>query len=65
MPINSHNEWDNLKEVIVGTAEGSSAVLAWQHTEPPSQELLDRAKKVSSGAFPDWFLDEIGEDLDG
>ncbi len=65
MAVNSHNEWDNLKEVIVGTAEGSSAVLAWQHADPPTQDLMDKATRLSAGAFPDWFLDEIGEDLDG
>jgi glycine amidinotransferase/scyllo-inosamine-4-phosphate amidinotransferase 1 len=65
MSINSHNEWDNLKEVIVGTAEGSSAVLAWQHPDPPSQQLMEKARKISAGAYPDWFLEEIGEDLDG
>ena len=27
--INSHNEWDKLREIIVGTAEGSMAVLTW------------------------------------
>ena len=27
--INSHNEWDKLREIIVGTAKGSMAVLTW------------------------------------
>ena len=27
--INSHNEWDKLKEIIVGTAKGTTATLTW------------------------------------
>ena len=65
MPVNSHNEWDKLREVIVGTAEGSAAVLQWAHREPPTVEKVSKARKLSDGAFPQWFLDEIAEDLDG
>jgi hypothetical protein len=28
--VNSHNEWGKLKEVIVGTADGTIATLAWK-----------------------------------
>ena len=28
--INSHNEWDKIKEIIVGTAKGSVATLSWR-----------------------------------
>ena len=65
MPVNSHNEWDQLKEVIVGTAEGSAAVLSWDHPDPPSIDLIRNARALSKEAFPQWFLDEIAEDLDG
>jgi glycine amidinotransferase/scyllo-inosamine-4-phosphate amidinotransferase 1 len=65
MVLNSHNGWDKLKEIIVGTAEGSAAVLSWNQSDPPSTELIRRAQKLSAGAFPQWFLDEISEDLDG
>ena len=27
--INSHNEWDKLKEIIVGTAQGTIATITW------------------------------------
>ena len=27
--INSHNEWDKLKEIIVGSADGSRASITW------------------------------------
>ena len=65
MPVNSHNEWDKLREVIVGTADGSAAVLSWSRAEPPSMELLQKARDLSVGAFPQWFLNEIAEDLEG
>ena len=31
MPVNSHNEWDKLREVIVGTADGSASVRTEKH----------------------------------
>ena len=65
MSVNSHNEWDKLREVIVGTAEGSAAVFSWDRPEPPSTDLLRKARELSLGAFPPWFLDEIAEDLEG
>ena len=27
--INSHNEWDHLREIIVGSAEGLNATIEW------------------------------------
>ena len=29
MKINSHNEWDTIKEIIVGSAKGTVATLTW------------------------------------
>ena len=65
MSVNSHNEWDKLKEVIVGTADRSAAVLSWAKPEPPSLELLQRARELSVGGYPERFLEEIAVDLDG
>lgn len=62
--INSHNEWDRLREVIVGTAEGTKAVLTWPSPEPPSAEALRKATSLADQAHPQWFLDEVCEDLD-
>jgi N-dimethylarginine dimethylaminohydrolase len=62
--INSHNEWDKLKEIIVGTGKGSIATLTWKKNKPPSEKILDRAKKLSKKACPKWFYDEVEEDLD-
>jgi N-dimethylarginine dimethylaminohydrolase len=63
--INSHNEWDKLREVIVGTAARSKAVLSWNKPEKPSLELLERARELAQEAYPDWFMSEIEEDLEG
>ena len=34
MKINSHNEWDKLLEVIVGSAEGLAATIEWHNPKP-------------------------------
>ena len=61
--INSHNEWDKLKEVIVGTAKGSMAVLTWTKPDPIPAAALEKAKVLAKQAFPDWFIQEIEENL--
>lgn len=63
--VNSHNEWDKLREIIVGTAEGSSGVLTWKSSEPIPEKVLDAAYKIAREAYPSWFLDEVSEDLNG
>jgi glycine amidinotransferase/scyllo-inosamine-4-phosphate amidinotransferase 1 len=63
--INSHNEWDKLIEVIVGTAEGTMAVLTWPRPEPIPEWIKEKAYKLAKEAYPQWFLDEVGEDLNG
>lgn len=64
MSINSHNGWDTLKEVVVGTADRTAAVLSWGNPEPPSLELLIKARELSAEAYPEWFLEEVAEDLE-
>ena len=64
MSVNSHNGWDRLKEIVVGTADRSAAVLSWEQQEGPTLDVVKKAREVSAGAFPGWFLDEIGEDLE-
>jgi N-dimethylarginine dimethylaminohydrolase len=63
--INSHNEWDKLLEVIVGTAEGTHGVLTWARPDPIPPEVMQKALALSDKAHPKWFLDEVQEDLDG
>jgi N-dimethylarginine dimethylaminohydrolase len=63
--INSHNEWDRLREVIVGTAEGSMGVLTWNRPGPVPEDIREKAYELARSAYPQWFLDEVAEDLDG
>jgi glycine amidinotransferase/scyllo-inosamine-4-phosphate amidinotransferase 1 len=64
MKINSHNEWDKLREIIVGRAEGHACL----HFSTPlslSDEVLEKAEALARKAFPQWLVDEIAEDLEG
>jgi glycine amidinotransferase/scyllo-inosamine-4-phosphate amidinotransferase 1 len=65
MKINSHNEWDTLKEVIVGSAEKTMAVLTWVNSRPLVDSIKEKAVKLAKKAYPQWFLNEVNEDLDG
>jgi N-dimethylarginine dimethylaminohydrolase len=62
--VNSHNEWDKLKEIIVGTSIGTQATLTWRHSEDPSPPILKKAFELARKACPKWFYDEVEEDLD-
>ena len=64
MKLNSHNEWDKLKEIIVGSAEGISATLEWLSPEPIPESIKEEAEQLCRKASPEWFIDEIIEDLD-
>ncbi len=65
MKVNSHNEWDRLLEVIVGTAKGTRATLTWARPEPADDTMVRRALDLVATAQPQWLLDEVEEDLDG
>ena len=62
MKLNSHNEWDTLKEVILGNADGQ-ACLAFSTEQPVSKETLEKIEKLASEAYPQWMIDEVNEDL--
>lgn len=61
MKLNSHNEWDPLKTVVVGTVEGFSAGVEVPDMRPG---VLDEALELVGQAFPQWYLDEVAEDLE-
>jgi N-dimethylarginine dimethylaminohydrolase len=61
LKLNSHNEWDPLKAVIVGTVEGFSPGLEVPHPRPG---VLDTACELVKKAYPQWYLDEVSEDLE-
>lgn len=62
--INSYNEWDPLREVVVGRADFAN----WPSDDPVfAQESIKttwRETPVPSGPVPDWIIDETNEDLD-
>jgi glycine amidinotransferase len=60
MILNSHDEWSPLKEVVLGTVEGFVPPI-----ELPSKDLklLERANGIVQKAYPQWYLEEVAEDL--
>ncbi|MBI3320077.1 MAG: hypothetical protein HYZ89_05780 [Candidatus Omnitrophica bacterium] len=63
--INSHNEWDKLVEVVLGRDDKTTAVLTWTRPDPPSDSVREAAEKIAKEAYPQWFIDEVNEDLEG
>ena len=62
--LNSHNEWDRLREVIVGRAEGRASLI-FEASGPVPESLVEQATRLAREAFPQWLIDEINEDLEG
>jgi N-dimethylarginine dimethylaminohydrolase len=62
--IHSYNEWDPLREVVVGRADFAN----WPSTDPvfsrESEKTTWTETPVPSGPVPDWIIDEANEDLD-
>ena len=61
MKLNSHNEWDRLRAVVVGTVEGFVPGL---ETSDASAGVLEQAHELAMEAYPQWYLDEVAEDLE-
>lgn len=64
MKVNSHNEWDRLREIIVGNPE-AEACLTFSSVNPTSEKTREKAENLAREAFPPWLIAEIKEDLDG
>lgn len=65
MKIHSWNEWDPVREIIVGEASNArwpseDPVFALEHTRTTWRDT-----PVPSGAVPQWIVDEANEDLAG
>lgn len=64
MTISSHNEWDPLEEIVVGTATQAN----WPSSDPvfaqESQKTSWKETPVPAGPVPQWIVDEANEDLD-
>jgi scyllo-inosamine-4-phosphate amidinotransferase 1 len=62
--INSYNEWDAIKEIVVGRA----CYANWPSDDPvfakESEKTVWKETPVPSGPVPDWIIDEANEDLD-
>jgi glycine amidinotransferase/scyllo-inosamine-4-phosphate amidinotransferase 1 len=62
--IYSYNEWDPLKEIVVGRADFAN----WPSDDPvfsqESKKTTWTETPVPSGPVPDWIIDEANEDLD-
>lgn len=65
MKIHSYNEWDSLREIVVGSASNAN----WPGDDPVfSKEAENTQWKETpppSGAVPQWIIDETNEDLEG
>ncbi len=62
--INSHNEWDTIKEIIVGSGEGLGATIEWHSQNKITEKVMEKAYVLCRKASPQWFVDEINEDLE-
>jgi N-dimethylarginine dimethylaminohydrolase len=62
MKLNSHNEWDRLRKVVVGTVEGFSPGLEFDSRVP--LQFRKQAVELAKSAYPQAYLDEVAEDLD-
>jgi len=64
MIVNTHNDWDQLEEIIVGRADYSRIALdisarSFSYATTPFGDL------PNAGQYPQWVIDEANEDADG
>ena len=64
MKISSYNEWDRLREIVVGTATNAN----WPVHDPvfraEAETTLWKDTPPPSGPVPQWIVDETNEDLE-
>lgn len=65
MRIHSFNEWDPLKEIIVGTATNAHFPVNDPVWAKEGEKTLYKDAPVPSGPVPQWIIDEANEDLQG
>lgn len=62
--ISSYNEWDPVKEIVVGRADFAN----WPSDDPVFSKESSKTSwtetPVPNGPVPDWIIDEANEDLD-
>jgi glycine amidinotransferase len=59
----SINEWSRLRAVILGTVAGFSPGLSFGRRASPDE--IAEAEAIAAQAYPQSYLDEVAEDLDG
>jgi scyllo-inosamine-4-phosphate amidinotransferase 1 len=62
--LNTINEWDPIKEIVVGRADFAN----WPSNDPvfaqESEKTTWKETPVPNGPVPNWLIDEANEDLD-
>ena len=65
MKISSWNEWDTLREIVVGTATNAN----WPQHDPvfraEAETTLWKESPLPGGPVPKWIIDEANQDLEG
>lgn len=62
MKINSFNEWDRLRKVVVGSVDNFCPPVEFSHCV--DEKTISSAVEIASKAYPKSYLDEVAEDLD-
>ena len=61
MKISSNNEWGTLREVILGSMDSYFPGLEFEKNF--RLKNYDKAIKLAKLAYPNWYVDEVKEDL--
>jgi glycine amidinotransferase/scyllo-inosamine-4-phosphate amidinotransferase 1 len=64
MIINSWNEWDSLREILVGTATNANWPVYDSVFRAESKTTLWKVSPLPAGPVPEWIVDETNQDLD-
>jgi glycine amidinotransferase len=65
-PVNSHNEWDPLEEIIVGRLDGLSITSAHSAVSCNIPGMAARAQSLTGDfRFPGFMIDSAQQELDG
>lgn len=63
MKIQSHNEWDTLQVSLLGTVDKMVPGLSFEMDA--NEKVRKKAAEIAMSAYPNWYLNEVKEDLDG
>ena len=63
LKVNSYNEWDKLKEIVVGRPE-SKAFLTFNYPGPVDPDKLILLQQLAKKAFPNTLIEEVSESME-